>query len=104
MMAKENATQAEKDLQAQVEQLRKEISQITSTLGEVGSEKLHQVKDKAGRLYASAKANGEEAVSQAKEKIHDLEGQVSECVRNKPVTSLAVAAGVGFLIALLVRR
>lgn len=104
MMAKENATPAEKDLQAQVEQLRKELSQLTATLGEVGSEKLNQAKGKAEQLYASAKENSQEAVSQAKEKFNDMEHQLGECVRNKPATSLAVAAGIGFVLAMLVRR
>lgn len=103
-MAKENATQAEKDLHVQIEQLRKEISQIASTLTEVGNEKLASAKDKAGKLYTNAKETGEEAFSTAKEKVSNLESQMCDCVRQKPATSLAVAAGVGFLLAMLVRR
>ena len=34
----------------------------------------------------------------------DLEDQLVANVREKPVTSLAIAAGVGFLFALLSRR
>ena len=34
----------------------------------------------------------------------DIEAQIVASVREKPVTSLAIAAGVGFLFALLARR
>jgi ElaB/YqjD/DUF883 family membrane-anchored ribosome-binding protein len=34
----------------------------------------------------------------------DIEAQIMDSVREKPVTSLAIAAGVGFLFALLARR
>ena len=35
---------------------------------------------------------------------NDLEGQLTDSVREKPITSLAIAAGVGYLFALMARR
>ncbi|CAM1627378.1 unnamed protein product [Bartonella apihabitans] len=103
-MPKENATPTEKNLQEQFEQLKKEVSNIHSTLNDLGSEKLTAAKGKAEKLYASAKENGEEAISQAKEKIDDVQSQLCNCIREKPVASLVAAAGVGFVLALLMRR
>lgn len=103
-MVKEVASPSEKDLEAQIQELKKEISDITTTLREFGSDKINQTKGKAEKLYAAAKANGEEAVSQAKDKLNDIESQLTSCLQEKPVTSLAFAAGIGFLLALLVRR
>lgn len=103
-MPKENATPAEKTLQEQFEQLKKEVSNIHSTLNDLGSEKMASAKGKAEKLYAAARENGEEAISQAKEKIDDVQSQLCNCIREKPIASLAAAAGVGFILALLMRR
>ncbi|WP_297323080.1 DUF883 domain-containing protein [uncultured Bartonella sp.] len=107
-MPKENATPAEKNLQEQLqdqlEQLKKEVTDIHSTLNNLGSEKLSEVRGKAEKLYATARENGEEAISQAKEKIGDVQGQLCHCIREKPIASLAAAAGIGFILALLMRR
>lgn len=103
-MPKENATPTEKNLQEQFEQLKKEVSNIHSTLNDLGSEKIAAAKGKAEKLYASARENGEEALSQAKEKVGDVQSQLCHCIREKPIASLAAAAGVGFILALLMRR
>jgi ElaB/YqjD/DUF883 family membrane-anchored ribosome-binding protein len=50
------------------------------------------------------KAQGEAAYEGLRANAHDLEGQVYAAVREKPATSLAIAAGVGFLLALVTRR
>lgn len=103
-MAKETPTATEKDLEAQIQELKKELLSVTDQLSNFSSEKMAQAKGQAEQFYASAKANGEEVISQAKEKFNDMGSQINDCLREKPVASLAVAAGVGFLLAMLIRR
>ncbi|WP_156851591.1 DUF883 family protein [Bartonella refiksaydamii] len=93
-----------KDLQGQLEKLRSEISEITSTLKDLGANKLSAAKDKAEKLYNSAKENSGDMMSQAKEKIGDLEQTMNQCVRKNPGKSVLFAAGVGFILAQLLRR
>ena len=50
------------------------------------------------------RAKGEEAIENLKASANDFEQQISDSVREKPLTSLAIAAGVGYLFALLARR
>ncbi|WP_317993864.1 DUF883 family protein [Bartonella gliris] len=99
-----NKTAAEKDLQTQLEKLRSEISGITSTLSHLGANKLNTAKDKAEKLYSSAMESGEEIMSQAKDKISDLEQAMNQCVRKNPGKSVLFAAGVGFILAQILRR
>jgi ElaB/YqjD/DUF883 family membrane-anchored ribosome-binding protein len=40
----------------------------------------------------------------ARASAREFEDQLSETVREKPITSLAIAAGIGFLFALFTRR
>jgi len=39
-----------------------------------------------------------------REGMRDMERELSGAVREKPLTALAMAAGVGFLLALMTRR
>ncbi|TGP29551.1 DUF883 family protein, partial [bacterium M00.F.Ca.ET.228.01.1.1] len=50
------------------------------------------------------RAQGEAAFDSLRGNARDLEAQMVASVREKPVTSLAIAAGVGFLFVLLARR
>ncbi|WP_375666580.1 YqjD family protein [Bartonella sp. TT121SHDZB] len=103
-----NKTAAEKDLQrdlqGQLEKLRNEISEITSTLTNLGTNKFNTAKDKAEKLYHSAKESGEDIMSQAKDTISDLEQTMNQCVRKNPGKSVLFAAGVGFILSHLLRR
>jgi ElaB/YqjD/DUF883 family membrane-anchored ribosome-binding protein len=47
---------------------------------------------------------GEAALDTVRASAKDIEQQVLTSVREKPVTALAVAAGIGFLLALMTRR
>ncbi|WP_413154433.1 DUF883 family protein [Bartonella sp. cb54] len=97
-------TTEEKNLQTQLEKLRNEISGITSTLTNLGANKLDTAKDKAEKLYSSAKENSEEIMSQAKDKINNFEQAMNKCVRKNPSKSVLFAAGIGFVLAQLLRR
>ncbi|KEC56584.1 DUF883 family protein [Bartonella koehlerae] len=99
-----NKTVAEKGLQTQLEKLHTEISGITSTLTNLGANKLNSAKNKAEKLYNSAKENSEDILSQAKDKISDLEHNMNQCVRSNPGKSVLFAAGIGFILAHLLRR
>lgn len=103
-MAKENTTSAEQDLHAQIAELHEEIKKIASTVGAIGSEHLHKTKSKAEAFYGQAKQQSEDALKDAKNKIHDAERHIAHHVREKPVESLAVAALTGAVLALILRR
>lgn len=85
------ATQA--DLEADIARLREDIAAIARQIGATG-----------GHSYAFAKRAAGEGVDALKAKSNDFEQQVTETVREKPLTSLAIAAGVGFIFALLTSR
>ncbi|MBX4335820.1 DUF883 family protein [Bartonella raoultii] len=99
-----NKTTAEKDLQEQLEKLRKELSGVTSTLTDLGTNKLNTAKTKAEKLYNAAKESSEDVISQAKEKIGDFEQTMNQCIQKNPGKSVLLAAGVGFILSQLLRR
>ncbi|UNE55591.1 MULTISPECIES: DUF883 family protein [Bartonella] len=93
-----------KEPREQFEKLRKDVSNVTSSLADAGANTLNAAKDKAGKLYHAAKENGEDILSQAKEKIGDFEQNMHQYVRKNPNKSILFAAGIGFILSQLLRR
>lgn len=93
-----------KDIELQLEQLREDISALAKTVAAVGNEKASEVKSKAKRAAADATDASYQIAEAAKNQAltweRDLEGQI----RANPIQSIAIAAGVGFLFALISRR
>lgn len=92
------------DLQSQVEQLKDDIAAIAATLANLGSQTVRDAKRTAKETYRSAFVQGEDVVGDLKNKAQDVEAQLVEAVRARPIASLATALGVGYLLALLNRR
>lgn len=94
----------DRDLQAEVAALRAEIEALAARLSAIGG-KSHE----AGRLAASLgvdglRARGDAALAGIQAEFDEVEERLTRKVREKPFTALAVAAGVGYLLALLSRR
>ena len=101
---KSNPKNETEELKAEIAKLRKEISDLAKHVSQVGD-----MSARTARKTASAKAEelrnqGEAAFEELRSNALDYEKQLTETVREKPITSLAIAAGVGFFFALLARR
>jgi ElaB/YqjD/DUF883 family membrane-anchored ribosome-binding protein len=92
------------ELEAQIEVLRAEVARLSAQLEASGDISVRAMKKAASAGVDQLKAQGEAAYEGLRANAHDLEGQVYAAVREKPATSLAIAAGVGFLLALVTRR
>jgi ElaB/YqjD/DUF883 family membrane-anchored ribosome-binding protein len=92
------------DLAADIEQLKADIAKLTEQLRETGQHTYGAARRAAAEGVDQLKAQGEAAIENLKASANDLEQQISDSVREKPLTSLAIAAGVGYLFALLARR
>jgi ElaB/YqjD/DUF883 family membrane-anchored ribosome-binding protein len=73
---------ATEDLAAQVDAIRADIQNLTSTLGRVANKQLGRAQDTA------------------MEKTHEAE----EAIRRNPLSTLAIAVGLGFLFGVFTRR
>jgi ElaB/YqjD/DUF883 family membrane-anchored ribosome-binding protein len=92
------------DLEADIRQLREDIAKLKEQLAETGSHSYGTARRAAAEGVEHLRAQGEAALDGLKSNARDIEEQVLATVREKPVTSLAIAAGVGYLLALLSRR
>jgi len=92
------------DLEADIRQLKADIDKLTKQLAKTGEHGYGTARRAATEGVEQLRAQGEAAFDSLRGNAKDIEAQLMASVREKPVTSLAIAAGVGFLFALLARR
>lgn len=92
------------DLEADIRQLKADIEELTRQLAKTRDHGYGAARRAAAEGVEQLRAQGEAAFDSVRGSAQDLEAQIVASVREKPMTSLAIAAGVGFMFALLSRR
>jgi len=95
--AEQNGSHSAEDLAADIEQLKADIAALARQLQETGQHSYGAARRAASEGVEQLRAQGEAV-------YENVERQLADTVREKPVTSLAIAAGIGFLFALMTRR
>ena len=98
------AQRNEERLEEQIARLQEEIKAIGGTLAKLTDDKLKEAHSSARTHYRTAVRSGQSVVDELSEQVSSYESQLSEAIRERPLTAVAGAMGVGFLIALLTRR
>lgn len=92
------------DLETDIKQLKADLEKLAKQMQATGEHGFGTARRAAAAGAEQLKAQGEAKLEELRASAKDIEEQVLAHVREKPVTSLAIAAGVGFLFALLARR
>ena len=98
------ATTREQELESQVAQLQADIKAITDTLGKLTGEKMGEARAVAKSEMRHLQARGQHMLDEAQDQAGEVEKQLKDSIREKPLTAVAAAAGVGFILALLTRH
>jgi len=100
-----NGTKATpEDLEAEIARLREDVARLAEQLARTGEHSMAAAKRAASQGAEQLRVKGEAAVEALRSNADDIEQQVTDAVREKPLTALAIAAGVGYFFALLSRR
>lgn len=94
----------ERELEDQVAQLQSDLKSITETLGKLTGDKVGEARAIAKTELRNIQAKGEELLSEAQDHASEMEKQLKDTIREKPLTAVATAAGIGFVLALLTRH
>ena len=97
------ATAAPDNLEAQVAQLQADIKSITQTLQRMGENKVGEVQGMAKRRAADLRGKGEEMLESAQDEFNAFEKQIKDTIREKPLTAVAGALAMGFILAVITR-
>lgn len=101
------AAEGEKDsaaIEEQLARIKADISELASTLASLSSKRVRGARDQADQRLHDMAGAGEDAVEEVRRQLRMIERDVEARVRDKPLQTLGIAAGVGFLLALIVRR
>lgn len=103
--SKRNGTElTEKEVQAHVGRIREDIAQLADNVTNAGTALVDGAKASANARADQAKQLSQDTIRELRAQLDDVERHVSRQVQERPLAALGVAAGVGFLIAMLARR
>jgi ElaB/YqjD/DUF883 family membrane-anchored ribosome-binding protein len=85
--------QERRDVEADIQQLKEDIARLKDHLMQVGN-----------RSMSRARRAALEQADQLRGSAEEFQDDEIETVREKPLTALALAAGAGFLFAMMMRR
>jgi ElaB/YqjD/DUF883 family membrane-anchored ribosome-binding protein len=91
------------DLESQVAQLQNDLKSIAQTLTRMGEGKVDEVRSMAKNRASEIRGKGEELVESAQDEFNAFERQIKDTIREKPLTAVAGALALGFLIAVITR-
>lgn len=94
----------EAQLEDQISQLQADLKGIASTLAKLTNSKVAEVRDVATSEARHLQRQGQNVIEDVQDQAGALEQQLKDTIREKPLTAVASAIGIGFVLALLSRR
>lgn len=99
-----SASGSDTELATEVEALRDDINAITDRLGKIAGAGAKTARSHRDATARSLRDKTDELIEDLTHQVAVLERKAGVNVRRNPVRSMAIAAGAGFLVALLMRR
>jgi len=102
------ASAASGDIQADLEALRNDVARLASQISDIftskGNTAWNRAKSNVEGVVSDASAKGQEAVDAVREVGDNIADAIDESLKTRPYTTLAMAAGIGFLFGVIWRR
>jgi len=98
------SSRSPESLEDQVAKLQDDIKAIGASLTKLSDDKVAEARSNAKAQYKSLVKSGRHVVDDLGDQMNAYEGQITDAIRERPLTAVAGAIGIGFLIALLSRR
>jgi len=102
--ARASSSIREEQLEDQIAQLQDDLKSIASTLAKLSNDKVNEAKAVAKSEAHHLQRQAEHVVEDVQEKASDIEQQLKATIREKPLTAVASAIGIGYVLALLSRH
>ena len=94
---------AEPELEEQIEQLQSDVRAIAKSLTRMGQSKLTDAQRAAKGEYRNLLEQGQSVLGDVGDEFEAVEKQIKDTIRARPLTAVASAIGIGFLLAILTR-
>lgn len=97
------ARHREDDLSAQVHQLQTDLKSIATTIAGLAEDRVTDAQKLAKREVKNLARSGQSAVEDVQDEFGQLEKQIKDTIREKPLTAVAGAIALGFVLAVISR-
>jgi len=94
----------EERLEEQVAQLQADLKGIAATLAKLGGDKITEAREVAQSEVRHLRRQGQHMMDDVQEQAGEIEQQFKATIREKPITAVAAALGIGYILALISRR
>lgn len=94
----------EEHLEDQITQLQSDLKAIAATLSKLSSDKVNEATDTAKGEIRHIQRQGQHVIDDVQDQAGAIEQQLKDTIREKPLTAVASAIGIGFILALLSRH
>lgn len=91
-------------LRSEMETLRAQIEKLVGDASSSGGAQVRKFKSKASARANDLMHDGEAILGEVGKELRLVEKHAGKAIHDRPVQSLAVALGVGFALAILLRR
>jgi ElaB/YqjD/DUF883 family membrane-anchored ribosome-binding protein len=98
-----SARSREDDLSEQIAQLQADMKAIASTLAGLAEDKVSEAQSVAKREAKNLARSGQQAVEDVQDEFGQLERQIKDTIREKPLTAVAGAIALGYILAVVSR-
>jgi len=88
----------------QIKDKAQEAKDKLREMGSAASQQINQLKDSANEYYQQGREKAQEYYEQGRQKAMELEQNLEDYVREQPIKSVMIAAGIGLLLGILWRR
>ena len=92
------------DLSRQIEELKADLSGLAETLKALGVAQTRAAAEEVKGRAESARAAGAQQVEDLQVRLEAMLGEADKIARDRPATAMGIAAGLGFLVGLLLAR
>ena len=102
-VAAASSASREEELGAQISQLQSDMKAIAQTLAGLAEDKVSEAQSVAKREAKNAVRAGQHAVEEVQDEFGQLERQIKDTIRDKPLTAVAGAIALGYILAVISR-
>jgi ElaB/YqjD/DUF883 family membrane-anchored ribosome-binding protein len=93
----------EDDLERQFARLQDDLKAIAGSVAKLADDKVSEARGAAQSEARKLVKTGEQAVDQIQDEFGHMEKQIKDTIREKPLTAVAGAVAIGFVLALITR-
>ncbi len=92
------------DIEEQIARLSEDVKALTGIVADYGSGKFDEAKSRASERSSELRARSARGLQAASKQFSEVEGEFENQIKANPLAAIGIAAGVGFLVAMITKR